>query len=727
MDFRLLGPMEVLDGGTALALRGLKPRALLARLLVTPNRTVAVDRLVDDLWGEAVPDTAAKMVQIHVSQLRKLLPADVLVTRPPGYLAQVDPEEIDIVRFDRLRRTGRAALEAGEAATAGGQLRDALALWRGEALAEFAEPFAQTERNHLDELRLACLEDRVEADLMQARHAELVGELAAEVTRFPLRERLRRQSMLALYRSGRHADALAAYDDFRRRLDDDLGLEPSAELRRLQQLILNQDPSLELPRGTTPRAQVAGVTARRDLESGLEALGRGAWDEAKAGFERALAENGEHAEALEGWAHAARFLGDGDASLDARTRAFRAYRGRGDSRAAARAAAWLAYDTVVFRGDDAVAQGWFGHAHRLLADDDEGEERGWLAFLEGEVALVAHGDTQRAAEHAAQALAVGRRLGVMDLEMLALSLTGLARVAAGEIADGMRELDQATAAAVAGELSGLQFAGAVCCHMIYACERVHDVERAAQWCDSVRGFAEEWSVPQLFGFCRSHYASVLIWRGEWNDAEAELTAASSAFEHGAPALVFESILRLAELRRRQNRREEAAELCERIAWHPAAQLCLAEIALDRDDLPAARDLVARHLRALPAGERLGRAPGIELTVRVQLALGDVPAAGAGVEELQELADAAGTAPLRASLRFSRGLLARARGDLAVAKGELQDAVDLWSRMRAPYELARGHVALAELARQTDRPEEAERELEHARAALRRLTPPADLD
>jgi len=727
MDFRLLGPMDVLDGGTALALRGLKPRALLARLLVTPNRTVAVDRLVDELWGDAVPDTAVKMVHIYVSQLRKLLPADVLVTRPPGYLVQVDPEEIDIVRFDRLRRIGRAALEAGEAAAAAAHLRDALALWRGEALAEFVEPFAQTERNHLDELRLACLEDRVEADLMQGRHAELVGELAAEVARLPLRERLQKQSMLALYRSGRHADALAAYRDFRRKLDDDLGLEPSVELRELQQLILNQDPSLEPPRGTTPGARVGDVTDRRDLEAGLEALGRGAWDEAKSGFERALEDDGEHAEALEGWAHAARFLGDGDASLEARARAFRVYRRRGDSRSAARAAAWLAYDTVAFRGDDAVAQGWFGHAHRLLADSDDCEERGWLAYLEGEVALVAHGDTARAAEHAAQALDVGRRLGVMDLEMLALSLTGLARVAAGEIAEGMRELDQATAAAVAGELSGLQFAGAVCCHMIYACERVHDVERAAQWCETVRGFSEQGSVPQLFGFCRSHYASVLIWRGEWNDAEAELTAASRAFEHGAPALVFESILRLAELRRRQNRPGEAAELCERIAWHPAAQLCLAEIALDRGDAPAARDLVARHLRALPAGERLGRAAGLELTVRVHLAMQDLPAAEAGVKELQELADAAGTAPLRASLRFSRGLLARARGDSAAAKGELQDAVDLWSRMRAPYELARGHIALAELARQTDRPEEAARELRRARSALHGLAAPTDLE
>ena len=722
MEFRLLGPMQVLDGDAPVALGGLKQRALLARLLVSPHRTVAVDRLVEDLWDEPVPDSAAKMVQIFVSQLRKVLPDAVLVTRPPGYLVEVDPEAIDIARFDRLRRTGHAALDAGEAAGAAARLREALGLWRGEALAEFTEPFAQLERNRLDELRLVCLEDRVEADLMAGRHAELVAELAAEVARFPLRERLRRQSMLALYRCGRHADALAVYDDFRRRLHDDLGLDPSLELRELQGLILNQDPSLE----PAPAAVISGVATHRSLAAGLEALARGAWEEAKAAFERALAD-GEQAEALEGWAQATRFLGDGDASLDARARAFRAYRRRDDARSAARVAGWLAYDTVVFRGDDAVAQGWFGHAHRLLKDSDDGEEQGWLAFLEGEVALLAHGDSARAAEHATRAMEVGRRIGVMDLEMLALSLTGLARVAAGEVGEGMRDLDQATAAAVAGELSGLHFAGAVCCHMIYACERVHDVERAAQWCETVQGFCEQWSVPQLFGFCRSHYASVLIRRGRWNDAEAELEAASRAFEQGAPALVFEGILRLAELRRRQGRLAEAAELCERIAWHPAAQLCLAEIALDRGDAPGARDLVARHLRALPAGERLGRAPGLELAIRVHLALGDTGAAAAGVDELQELAEAAGTAALRASLRFARGLLAGARGDTATAKAQLEDAVDLWNRMRAPYELARGHVALAELALTTDRPEEAARELGRARAALDGLPASAALE
>src|SRR5215217_5111789 len=724
MEFRLLGPMEVRDGATPLALGGPKQRALLARLLVSPNRAVAVERLVDDLWGDAVPQTAVKMVQIYVSQLRKALPDDLLVTRPPGYLIEVEPDAIDIARFDRLRRTGRAELEAGDPAAASAQLREALGLWRGDALAEFAEPFAQAARRHLDELRLSCLEDRIEAELMQGRHGELVGELAAIVAEFPLRERLRGQSMLALYRSGRHADALAAYQDFRRTLDEDLGLEPSLALRDLQGRILNQDPALE-PRGGPTVAVDADAVTRR-LRAGFEALGRGAWDDAKAAFLRALA-GGDHAEALEGLAQAARFLGDGDASLEARARAFRAYRGRGDARSAARAAAWLAYDTVVFRGDAAVAQGWFGHAHRLLDGIDGGEEHGWLAFLEGEVALVAHADPVRAGEYAALALDVGRRTGAMDLEMLGLSLAGLARVAGGEIGAGMRELDQATAAALAGELSGLHFAGADCCHMIYACERVHDVERAAQWCATVRDFCEEWSVPQLFGFCRSHYASVLLWRGEWNDAEAELTAASRAFEQGAPALVYESILRLAELRRRQSRLDEATELCEHIAWHPAAQICLAAIALDRGDAPTALGLLARHTRALPAGERLGRAPGLELAIAVHLAMGDLRTAEAALQELELLADAGGTAPLRASLCFSRGLVARARNDPAAARRELEDAIDLWNRMGAPYELARGRIALAELAFETDRRADAARELRIARTELEGLGAPAELE
>ncbi|HEX6583188.1 MAG TPA: BTAD domain-containing putative transcriptional regulator [Thermoleophilaceae bacterium] len=245
MEFRLLGPLDAVDGDAPLALGSRKPRALLARLLLDANRTVSVDRLVDDLWGEDTPDSAAKMVQIYVSQLRKVLPANVLRTQAPGYLVEVEPEALDLSRFARMRGEGRAALEAGDAAAAAALLTDALDLWRGPALAEFSEPFALVEGAHLEELRLGCLEDRIEADLAGARHRDVVGELESLAARHPLRERLHRQLILALYRAGRQAEALAAYERFRRTLDDQLGIEPSAGLKELQLGMLNQDPSLQ--------------------------------------------------------------------------------------------------------------------------------------------------------------------------------------------------------------------------------------------------------------------------------------------------------------------------------------------------------------------------------------------------------------------------------------------------------------------------------------------------
>ena len=248
MDYRVLGPVEVLDGaGKPLKLGGRKPRALLARLLVDANRTVSVDRLVDDLWGEDVPESAVKMVHIHVSALRKALPAGTLQTRPPGYALKIDPDALDLVRFERLQTEGRHALDEGDAETAAARLRAALALWRGPALAEFTEPFATVEATHLEERHRVCLEDRIDADLALGRHADLAGELEALVNRNPLRERLRRQLMLALYRSGRQADALSSYRDFRAALDAQLGLEPSPGIRESSQgQILRQDASLDL-------------------------------------------------------------------------------------------------------------------------------------------------------------------------------------------------------------------------------------------------------------------------------------------------------------------------------------------------------------------------------------------------------------------------------------------------------------------------------------------------
>ena len=245
-QFGLLGPLSVSSDGTPVALGGQKRRALLAVLLLDANSVVSRDRLIDALWGEEPPETAPNTIQVYISQLRKLLPG-VLETAPPGYRLVVEPMSVDLFEFVRLSEEGRAALGSGDASGGAEILRAALALWRGAALADLAwEPFAQAEIVRLEELRLAALEDRIDADLALGRHGQLIGELEQLVAEHPLRERLRAQLMLALYRSGRQADALALYQRARRTLVDELGLEPSESLKQLERAILAHDPSLSL-------------------------------------------------------------------------------------------------------------------------------------------------------------------------------------------------------------------------------------------------------------------------------------------------------------------------------------------------------------------------------------------------------------------------------------------------------------------------------------------------
>jgi DNA-binding SARP family transcriptional activator len=247
---RLLGPIEAELDGVAVGLGGPKPRALLTVLALDLGRVVSVDTLVEALWPGDAPDTASHAVQVYVSQLRKAL-GPVLATRPPGYVLDLEPDSVDVHRFTRLAEEGRAALRADAAEAAETSLREALALWRGPALADFQyEPFAQTEIARLEELRTVVVEERIEADLALGRHAELVSELEALVQVQAHRERPRAQLMLALYRSGRQADALAAYRAARDALVDELGIEPGPELKELETAILRQDGSLLLDAAT---------------------------------------------------------------------------------------------------------------------------------------------------------------------------------------------------------------------------------------------------------------------------------------------------------------------------------------------------------------------------------------------------------------------------------------------------------------------------------------------
>ena len=247
LEFRILGPLEVLEDGRAVALGGQKQRALLTILLLDAGRVVSVDRIVDALWGESPPKTAPTSLQNFVSHLRKALGADILVTRPPGYLLRIAPEQLDLERF-RMLVVAAKRLPVQERPA---KLREALTLWRGRPLADFAlEAFAQPEIGRLEELRLAALEERIEAELTAGAHSELVGELELLVEEHTLREGLRRQLMLALYRAGRQAEALQVYHDARRVLVDELGIDPSRSLQQLHGAILRQDAELDL--GPTP-------------------------------------------------------------------------------------------------------------------------------------------------------------------------------------------------------------------------------------------------------------------------------------------------------------------------------------------------------------------------------------------------------------------------------------------------------------------------------------------
>src|SRR5262245_53184760 len=257
-ELLVLGPLQVVDDGRVVALGSGRQTRLLARLVLHAGEVVSRDRLIDALWGERPPASAANALQVQIHALRKLLGPERITTDGPGYRLEVGPGELDVERFERRVAQGRNELAAGDAEASAATLREALGLWRGPAYEDVAyEAFAQAEIARLEELRLVALEERVEADLALGGHEALVPELESLVAAHPARERPHGQLMLALYRSGRQADALAVYRRTRRALREELGLDPGPELRALHRAILRQDAAL--------RIEPPDIRARRRL------------------------------------------------------------------------------------------------------------------------------------------------------------------------------------------------------------------------------------------------------------------------------------------------------------------------------------------------------------------------------------------------------------------------------------------------------------------------------
>lgn len=452
------------------------------------------------------------------------------------------------------------------------------------------------------------------------------------------------------------------------------------------------------------------------LRAGQEALARGEWEKARAAFHEALKLK-ETAEAFEGLSWACWWLNEANVMFDARERAYHLYRKKGDRGAAARMAIWIASDYVEFRAQMAIANGWRKRARRLLEGLDPIPEHGWLILHEGVVAIEINHDTDTARRLGVEVAEWGRRLNVVDLEALGLTMQGLALVGEGRVDEGMSLLDEAMAAAVAGELEEPLTMGWVTCYLVYACELMRDFDRAAQWCQKLEEIARGLRFRFWLGICRIHYAGVLMWCGKWHEAEAELADSAREIETTRPPYMAEAIVRLAELRRRQGRLDEASELFSQAEEHPLALLGSAELALERGAPKQAEDLLQRHLRQLPEKNKALRAPALELLVRTYVALGDDVRRAAALEALHAIAVSMAALPFRASAAFAQGIVAVTVADYQTAHYQFEDAIHLFHRAGAPYEAGRARIELANVLFALGRINAAQKE---ARAALESL-------
>jgi LuxR family transcriptional regulator, maltose regulon positive regulatory protein len=462
-----------------------------------------------------------------------------------------------------------------------------------------------------------------------------------------------------------------------------------------------------------------GLDVVDPLKAGREALSRGEWEQALAYLE-AASERNHSAEAIEALAMAAWWLDNAQLAIDSREHAYRLYRERGDAAAAARIAIWLGWDSLAFRGESAVARGWLQRAHRLLEGLDPLPEHGWLALREGEFAFLLENDIAATRRFAQRARSIGTALAVPDIEFSALGLEGLALASQGNIADGIRLLDEASAAAMAGEMSELWAAGRTCCYMITACERVRDIERAHQWSQRMLEFAKRWRILDLFAVCRAHYGAILVLRGTWEEADATFETALRELRASRPGMAFEALVRRGDLRRRQGRFEEAAELFRQVEFHPYAQLGLAHVAFDMGDTALAAERATRFLRKLGPESRLQRAAGLDLYARVLVAQGETERARKAHDELQGVVAEVGSDSLRASALAVDGLVAEAEGDLDAARSRTEDAIDLFHQCGDPFETARARLDLARVLAGLGRSDPAAEQAREAHEALARM-------
>lgn len=442
----------------------------------------------------------------------------------------------------------------------------------------------------------------------------------------------------------------------------------------------------------------------------LAALAEGRWADARARFEAALS-NVETAEASFGLAMALWWLGENHLCVDRCSRAYALFRRAGDVGGAAQCAVWLAITYKANFANVAAANGWLARAERLLEGSDPGPLHAWVWIARGYRMT----DLDAAEELTERAAEVARAVDDVDLELVALSQLGLIRVGKGDVEAGFGLIDEAMAAALAGERSNLETVVYTCCDMLNACELASDLERAAQWCQVADGFVAKYGCPFLYAECRIYYSSVLTAKGRWNDAERELAAGVRVTEGACPGLHRRAIVRLAGLRVRQGRLEEAeqllADLGEGVDAEAEATLLTAAVSLARGDGPAAGRLLEQRLRHL-RDHRWHLAGALDLLVDAYLAAHQLDAAASAADRLVATAAGTGSQHLQALAAGARGRVLVAHGDQG-GIAQLEAALTTWSAVELPLEAGRTRFQLAR-ALQASAPDSA---VDHAQRSL----------
>jgi DNA-binding winged helix-turn-helix (wHTH) protein len=475
---------------------------------------------------------------------------------------------------------------------------------------------------------------------------------------------------------------------------------------------------LVLP-ASTERTGNGAVTREDHRACGQSALSRGAWAEAFRHFEAALGQM-ETPEIWAGLGLAAWWLDDEGMTFKARERAYLLYRERSDPRGAARIATLLAWDCAVFRGDMAIANGWLQRAQRLLEDVPTCAEYGYLLLRRASNALFHEEDPEQALSLAGEAACIGRDLHVADLELAALAIQGVAKLCAGKIEAGIQLLDEVTAALVAGEMSEMPIIAMTACNLISGCERIRDYDRAAEWCRNFKEVCQRVENRSLFAICRTQYAEVLMWHGSWQEAEAELETAYDEIKRFRPGVTAMALIRLAKLRVRQGRLDEAQQLLTHVEHHPLAQLVLAELALERHDPHTAVETGERFLRRIPTENLIEQANCLEVMIRAYAALGQREPAMMMLGDLAAVAEVVKTKPLEASLSFSNGLLAVLDNACDLARRYFEDAVDVYLQCGAIFETSLARIELARTLLSLNRPDAAVLSAQRARDDLEKI-------